>query len=75
MIRSNEQVICKRKDTNAHKSLIGNPKQINQLRIPRFRLHNIIKMGVSETECEFLSVGWILTDFFFKQRQSVMFHA
>jgi hypothetical protein len=67
MISYNEQVTCTRKDTNAHTSLIGNPKQINQLRIQRFRLHSIIKMGVTETECEFLSVGGVLTDFFLKQ--------
>ena len=51
-----------RKDKNAHKSLIGNPKQMNQVRIPRFRLRNIIKMGVSETEYESLCVGGVVTE-------------
>jgi len=36
---------------------------MNQLRIPRFRSHNIIKIGVSETECESLSVGGVLKEF------------
>jgi hypothetical protein len=45
-------------------NLIGNPKQMNQFRIPRFGLHNIIKIGVSETGCEFLSVGGVLTEYF-----------
>ena len=52
------------KDKNAHNNLNGNPKQKDQLWIPRFRLHNIIKMGVSETECELLSVVRVLREVF-----------